>query len=258
MRGAGWAAFAALLVASPAAAESRSAVVPAGFYAPFERVKAVGAASPATEETVPVPAFRLDVTPVTNGEFLAFVTEHAEWRRSTIKPLLADAHYLRRWTDDLTLVDEAQRNEPVTNVSWFAARAYCRAQGKRLPTTTEWEYALADAGRGQDEVRRISLEWFAKPNAQRLGPVGAGYRNGYGLVDMVGLVWEWTLDYDVFAMSAETRDPNGKDAAAFCGGAAAGVRDPNDYPAFMRFSLRASLKASDTADNLGFRCAGNP
>ena len=55
---------------------------------------------------------------------------------------------------------------------------------------------------------------------------------------------------------AESRDPNGGDSAAFCGGSAAGVADPTDYPAFMRYSMRASLKANYTADNVGFRWAG--
>jgi formylglycine-generating enzyme len=72
---------------------------------------------------------------------------------------------------------------------------------------------------------------------------------------MVGLIWEWTLDFDAFATAAESRDPSGKDSALVCGGAAAGATDPTDYPGFMRFSMRASLKANYTADNVGFRCA---
>jgi formylglycine-generating enzyme required for sulfatase activity len=146
----------------------------------------------------------------------------------------------------------------VTNVSWFAAQAYCRARGLRLPTTAQWEYALADRGREQDEVRSRSLEWFAKPNPPRPDAVGLGYPNGFGVRDMVGLVWEWTLDFDAYATTAESRDPNGKESAEFCGAAAAGVADPSDYPAFMRYALRGSLKAKYTADNVGFRCAGEP
>ena len=148
------------------------------------------------------------------------------------------------------------RDEPVTNVSWFAAEAYCKARGLRLPTTEQWEYALADDGRGKEAVRARSLEWFAQPNGAHPPPVG-GPANGFGVRDMVGLVWEWTLDFAAYATTAESRDPNGKDSAQFCGGGAAGVADPTDYPAFMRYSMRASLKADYTADNLGFRCAGD-
>jgi len=256
--GAGVGLVAMLLVNPATAEETRMTLVPGGVYASFVKVKPLGRTAPAKPESVAVAPFRLDVTPVTNGEFLAFVDRNPEWRRSQIKSLFVDAHYLRRWVDDLHLADEAARDEPVTNVSWFAGRAYCKAQGKRLPTTAEWEYALLDAGRGQGVVRQVSLEWFSRPNARRPGPVGQGQANGFGLRDMVGLLWEWTLDFEASAMSAESQDPNGKDNAAFCGGAAAGVTDATDYPAFMRFSLRASLKAGDTADNLGFRCAQDP
>jgi formylglycine-generating enzyme len=75
--------------------------------------------------------------------------------------------------------------------------------------------------------------------------------------DMVGFVWEWTDDFSAYATTAESRDANGKDSAAFCGAAAAGVADAADYPAFMRYAMRASLKANYSAANLGFRCAGD-
>ena len=126
----------------------------------------------------------------------------------------------------------------------------------RLPKTAQWEYALADNGRGQAEVREKSLEWFSQPNAVRPGAIGARAPNSFGIRDLVGPVWEWTLDFDAFATAAELRDSNGKNAAFVCGGAAAGASDPSDYPGFMRFSTRASLKAAYTADNVGFRCAG--
>jgi len=250
----------ALLISAnaPAAGSSEMVSLPAGTYTPFQRVKPVIAADSLMFKPGEIAAFRLKIAPVTNAEFLAFVMEHPEWRRSRVKPIFADARYLARWVDDLHFEDGMANDEPVTNISWFAAQAYCRVRGLRLPTTEEWEYALADAGRGQDEVRRTSLAWFARPNASHPDTVGKGASNGYGLKDMVGLVWEWTLDFDAFAVSAESRDPNGKNSAAFCGGAAAGVSDLSDYPAFMRYSMRASLKAKYTSDNVGFRCAGDP
>jgi formylglycine-generating enzyme required for sulfatase activity len=227
--------------------------LPTGLYRPFLKVKAPNdGESPAARR---IEEFRIDVEPVTNAQFLDFVTAHPEWRKSRIKTLFADPRYLARWPSDIALADEAARDEPVTDVSWFAARAFCKARGLRLPSTDEWEYALADAGRGQETVRARSLEWFAEPNGARPGAIG-GPANGYGLKNMVGLVWEWTEDFNAYATTAESRDPNGKDGAAVCGGAAAGVADLSDYPAFMRYSMRASLKANYTADNLGFRCAG--
>jgi formylglycine-generating enzyme required for sulfatase activity len=246
-------ALAATLGLAAVAAEAGDATIPAGAYEPFLRLKAQEG-GPA--ETVRLAAFRLEVEPVTNAEFLAFVTERPQWRRSHVKRLYADANYLSRWRGDLELADAATGAEPVTNLSWFAAQAYCRARGGRLPSTAQWEYALADAGRDAARVREASLAWLATPNPERLPPVGAQPANGYGVKDMVGLIWEWTLDFDAYATSAESRDPNGKDSGFVCGAGAAGATDSRDYPAFMRFSLRASLKADYTADNVGFRCAG--
>ena len=222
--------------------------LPAGPYRAFLHVTAPGASGSGTARVRRIEAFQLDVRPVTNAEFLAFVAVHPQWRKSQSKAVFADGRYLRRWPSDLALADEAARDEPVTNISWFAAEAYCKAQGLRLPTTDQWEYALADGGRGQSEVRERSLEWFAEPNRARPPAVGAGRANGFGLRDLVGLVWEWTLDFDAYAISS--------DGAFSCSGAAARATDPTDYPAFMRYSMRESLKANYTADNLGFRCAG--
>jgi formylglycine-generating enzyme required for sulfatase activity len=262
MRGAGTVAIAsAALAASIAAAFAIEATplamvdVPTGLYKPF--LKAPNGGETDAAEVQRVEVFGLAAEPVTNAEFLGFVTAHPEWRKSKVKAVFADEGYLRHWPSDLALPDAAARNEPVTDVSWFAAQAFCRNRGLRLPTTEQWEYALADAGRNQDEVRARSLEWFAAPNGVHPGAIGSGPANGFGLFDMIGLVWEWTLDFNAYAITAESRDANGKDGASFCGGASAGVADPSDYPAFMRFSMRASLKANYTAQELGFRCAGD-
>jgi sulfatase modifying factor 1 len=182
-------------------------VVPAGTYAPFQREKTANSAEFASAAPRPVAAFRMDVEPVTNAQFLVFVTAHLEWRKSKVKPIFAEDRYLKRWPADLELLDETAGQEPVTNVSWFAAQAYCKARGLRLPTTEQWEYALADSGRGANAVRERSLEWFAKPNGAH-PPAITNSLNGYGVGDLVGLVWEWTIDFDAYATTAESRDPN--------------------------------------------------
>jgi len=247
---------ASALAVSGAYASEAMATIPAGLYHPFQRVKAPTASGDAVAPPQPIASFRLDVEPVTNGEFLAFVAAHPEWRRSKVKRVFADERYLRRWSGDLELGQGDPLDAPATNVSWFAAEAYCKARGLKLPTTEQWEYALAGTAPDREAVRTRSFTWMAQPNDARPAPVGQGLANSFGVRDMVGLVWEWTYDFDAYATTAESRDPNGKDSAAFCGGAAAGVADPSDYPAFMRYAMRASLKADYTADNLGFRCAG--
>jgi formylglycine-generating enzyme required for sulfatase activity len=228
--------------------------LPGGDYVPFFQASAgkgkVGIAS----VPIRIAAFRMDIFPVTNGQFLDFVRQHPEWRRSRIKSVFADGQYLAKWRSDLTLPDARAAAEPVTNVSWFAAEAYCEARGLRLPTTEQWEYALADQGRNKKEIAQRSLEWFSTPNPDHPNAVGRGEPNGFGIYDLVGLVWEWTLDNNSFMTGTEQRNTSSKDDAAFCGSGSVGVSDASDYPTFMRYALRTSLKAAYTVENVGFRC----
>ncbi|WP_041368742.1 formylglycine-generating enzyme family protein [Methylocella silvestris] len=233
------------------------AQIPAGLYLPFFQANPGKSRDAEISAPTQVGAFRLDVEPIANRQFLAFVRERPEWRKSQVKPLFADHRYLAKWPSDLQVPDEAA-DEPVTNVSWFAAQAYCEARGLQLPTSEQFEYALADQGRDQAEVAQRSLDWFGSPNPTQLPAIGRGKPNGFGVRDLVGLVWEWTLDANSFISRPELRDPSGKDSAAFCGNGATGVRDAADYPASMRYALRASLKAAYALDNVGFRCAGEP
>src|SRR5436190_17377091 len=122
-----------LWVSSVHAAPAGMALVPAGNYTPLFR-------SDTDPKTVSVSSFFLDILPVTNADFLAFVTANPLWRRSAVKRLFADTDYLKAWNDDLILGDKIDPNAPVTFVSWFAAKAYSQWKGKRLPTTAEWEY----------------------------------------------------------------------------------------------------------------------
>jgi formylglycine-generating enzyme len=247
------------VTAAAAAATLRSPMVllPGGNYLPFFQQGAGKGKAPAASVPTRIAAFRLDVFPVSNGQFLDFVRQHPEWRRSRVKPIFADHQYLGKWRGDLELSDARSASEPVTNVSWFAAEAYCEARGLRLPTTEHWEYALADQGRDQEVIARQSLGWFGRPNPPHLRAVGDSKPNGFGIHDLVGLVWEWTLDHDSFMTGTEQRNTSGKDDAAFCGSGSIGVRDATDYPAFMRYSLRTSLKAAYTVENVGFRCEGD-
>jgi sulfatase modifying factor 1 len=255
-----WAVAAVIVSVTAAAAMARPTLMvrlPEGDFMPFFQQSAGKGKAPIAPAPIRMSTFRLDVLPVTNGQFLDFVRQHPEWRKSRIKPLFADRHYLAKWRSDLTLSDAGAAAEPVTDVSWFAAEAYCEARGLRLPTTEQWEYALADQGRKRNEITQRSLDWFSQPNSKRLSAVGRGEPNGYGIHDLVGLVWEWTLDNNSYMTGTEQRNTSSKDDAAFCGSGSIGISDATDYPAFMRYALRSSLKANYTMENVGFRCEGD-
>src|SRR5215831_9868346 len=79
---------------------------------------------------VDVAAFALDRLPTTNAEFLEFLAEHPRWRRDRVPRLLAADEYLGHWAGPLDLGPAAPTDRPVTRISWFAAKAYCAAQGK--------------------------------------------------------------------------------------------------------------------------------
>jgi formylglycine-generating enzyme required for sulfatase activity len=68
-------------------------------------------------------------------------------------------------------------------------------------------------------------------------------------------VWEWVQDFNSLLMTAEARDDGSSDPALFCGGGSFASRDAADYPTFLRYAFRGSLRASYTTANLGFRCS---
>ena len=238
-----------------AASGAETVRVPAGTYVPFYARESVKTARGQEDlhRPISVASFALDRRPVTNREYQLFLRAHPEWRKSAVKPIFADAHYLAHWRSDLDFGDDADAERPVTNVSWFAAEAYCRAQGKELPTTDQWEYALADNGRDRDALRQRILTWYGESGAHELPAAKSGVANGFGVQGLAGLVWEWTLDFNSLMSGPDLRGSGQQ----FCGGASLGASDPNDYASFMRYSMRASLKASYTTKLLGFRCARN-
>lgn len=206
----------------------------------------------------PVAAFLLDRLPVTNAEFADFVQQTPAWQASQAPALFVESQYLSHWLDNKP--NAVQAKQPVTHVSWYAANAYCQAQGKRLPTVSEWEYAAqasehsANGSKETGYTQRI-LAWYAKPATAELANVGESPANYWQVQDLHGLVWEWTQDFNTALVTGESRGDSSLDQGLFCGSAASGSADPSDYAAFMRYGFRSSLKAAYTLRNLGFRCA---
>jgi formylglycine-generating enzyme required for sulfatase activity len=210
------------------------------------------------EAALQVDAFLIDSVPVTNAQFLAFVTEHPEWARDAVPSIFAGSGYLTNWAGDFDL-GSLHPDAPATNVSWFAAAAYCEARGARLPTEAEWEY-VAKVGYEQ-------LDGYAEPGyRERIlsltstrspvpGPVGAGTPNALGVHDLHGLVWEWVFDIGNGFNTADSRNEGDRRLQLVCGGGSSGASDKGDYAAFLRYAYRSGLTGDYTGSGLGFRCA---
>lgn len=182
---------------------------------------------------------------------------------------------------------EDRMDHPVVQVAYEDASAYARWAGGRLPTEAEHEYATR--GGGDD---RAAFAWGDEPypdgtarantwigrfpydDRGRFGastaPVGSYPANGYGLLDMIGNVWEWTSDYytprhhppGVAPVDAQQR-PNLLAAAS----AEPGSRIPRrvlkggsylcspDYCLRFRPAARSPQADDTSTTHIGFRCA---
>jgi formylglycine-generating enzyme len=209
-------------------------------------------------EPVAIAGFEMDRHPVTRGDYLAFVAAVPRWRRSEVRPIFAGPGYLGDWPSDLSFGSREKARHPVTGVSWFAARAYCGWEGKRLPTTGEWEYVARasetsrDASKDPAFVQRL-IGLYTAVGART--PVGSGFRNAFGVSDMHGVVREWTLDFNTALVSDDSRGKGGRNRDLFCAAGVVSATDPRDYPAFLRYAFRAGLDGRTPVANLGFRCA---
>ncbi len=169
-----------------------------------------------TAHEVDVPAFWIDMAPVTNGAFLAFIDAGGyhdprwwqpagwAWRQE------ARLEHPQFWADDgaggwartrFGWTEPLPTAEPVQHVCWYEADAFARWAGKRLPTEAEWEKAASWDPVGGVKRRYPWGDDHPDPERANLGqrhfgpaavgayPAGA---SAYGCVQMVGDVWEWT------------------------------------------------------------------
>ena len=119
------------------------------------------------------------------------------------------AHWRR--PEGATTVFAGRLDHPVTCIAYEDATAYAAWAGRRLPTEAEWERAARGGIEGAtyawgDEFtpggKRMANTWVGdfptldlRKKGYRTTRVGSFPENGFGVVDMIGNVWEWTSDW---------------------------------------------------------------
>jgi formylglycine-generating enzyme required for sulfatase activity len=170
--------------------------------------------------------------------------------------------------------------QPMGNLLWSEAQAFCQSAGGRLPTEAEWEYAArggaklaaarygapddiawygdnsGDARVDSDEIRRTDMANYGArliANRGRMHPVGSKQPNAWGLHDMLGNADEWVADWygaDYYRHSAAV-NPQGPASGETRVARGVGF---GRYPADLRVSFRRVLAPDVRNGDFGFRC----
>ena len=202
------------------------------------------------EHVLALPRFFMDRTPVTNRQYKAFL-DTARYRPRD------DANFLKDWKAGA--YPDGWADRPVTWVSLEDARAYCARDGKRLPHEWEWQYAAQGTdGRAYpwgEDWRPDAVPAPAKDRVMAAPDVVDAHPSGaspFGVLDLVGDVWQWTDEYK----DEHTR------AAVLRGGSSYQPQGsiwyfPQAYRNDQHGKLLLMTPARDRSGTIGFRCAAD-
>ena len=171
------------------------------------------------------------------------------------------------WNDAVAYCNKLSEKEGLARVYTIRGSnvtAYWKANGYRLPTEAEWEYA-AMGGPGSSDLavnavyagsaNANDVAWYSSNASDKTHPVAQKAANSFGIYDMAGNVWEWCWDvysgYSSGAQNNPTGASSGGDRVGRGGSWDSGVRD-------LRSSLRGGLDPSGRYGILGFRLARRP
>jgi formylglycine-generating enzyme required for sulfatase activity len=185
---------------------------------------------------------------------------------------------------------EGRQDHPVVHIAFEDAEAYAEWAGKALPTEAEWEFAARGGLDGAEYAwgdefapggRMMANTWsgefpyrrFRSKKFDRTSPVGSYPANGFGLLDMIGNVWEWTTDWYAPRHAADPampccvpQSPRGGAMATSFDPAQPGVRIPRrvvkggsflcapSYCHRYRPAARHAQMVDSGMSHIGFRC----
>jgi acetoin utilization deacetylase AcuC-like enzyme/formylglycine-generating enzyme required for sulfatase activity len=233
-------------------------VIPGGF---FDMGSRKGESDESPVHRVWVSSFWMDRFEVVQEQFKKYQISDPSHFKSPDRPLEQ-----MNWTDAALYCNErslAEGLEPCYDEETW--QCSFQANGYRLPTEAEWEYACR-AGTttkysfGNDARKLKTFTWYAANSAGKTHPVGQKKPNPWGLYDMHGNVAEWCNDFYSENYYRQSPEKNPKGTAkgkerVLRGGAW------NSTPDSIRSSCRSSDPSIDdtclASDNIGFRCVRN-
>ncbi len=179
----------------------------------------------ATPHEVAISSFYMDKNLVTQEQYEKVMGENPSRWKGVGNPVEQ-----MRWSDGVRYCNARSKSEglePCYDLQTWECNF--QANGYRLPTEAEWEYACR-AGTttayffGNDPSKLKDYAWFEGNSGGKPQPVGQKPPNAWGLYDMHGNVWEWCNDFyqvDYYQQSPKEnpRGPKTGDTKVVRGGA---------------------------------------